>query len=101
MDIARQGEEIFLFQHFDGFFADRECGFFEIEFSGRRDDEDAVRAAGGLSNERFEEACRILSNFFSHLDRRNHVIALECVGVIGDFGLIEQPHDICFFVFFL
>ena len=34
MDIARRWEEIFLFQHFDGFFADGVRGFFEVEFSG-------------------------------------------------------------------
>lgn len=101
MDVACQWEEIFLFQHFDGFFADGVRGFFEVEFSRGRDDEDAVCAAGGMRDERFEESSRILSYFFRHLGGRNHVVAFEGVGGIRDFRLIEQPHNVCFFVFFL
>ena len=71
----------------------------EVQRARRRDYENVKRAALALRDQRFEDRLRVLPERVGDGNRVDARVGRIEMRLIGDFRLIQNTHDICFFSF--
>ena len=103
VDIAGQGEQVPAVEHGDGLLPHRLGRFFQVQRVRHRDVKDIVSPGCPPGHQRLEDPLRVLPQGAGH---RHPVGGLAVpvgigVGGVGNLLLVQDPHDVGFFLFYL
>ena len=100
MHITCQGQQFLLPYHLDGFFSGGRCGFFKIEFTANRDDENVVFTAFSFCNQCFVYMINLFVQQGRNLFPCQRWIGFVIMTSVLYFFTVKKTHDICFISLF-
>ena len=103
MDIARERQQLFLVDHFDGLFAHGLRGLFEVKILRDRHVEDVILLACAARDKGLEDDGGVKTHGLRHRDAVDRDALFMGIGVrgVGDLLLLQNAHDVGFFFFIL